>query len=134
MENSEIWVTDIFAWTILRFGHFEVDVMVFVDQAAHNEYIDDADDSTWGSWHPYPYKVDSEGHRKRDQPTLGRLGFVKGQMGVEVVFHEITHMLMFWVDMLGIGYDGYDEYIAKQSGRFAKDFYKWFYKEDLQDE
>jgi hypothetical protein len=106
--------------------------MVFVDQAAHNKYIDEADETTWGSWHPYPYKIDSMGNRKEGQHTLGRLGFVKGHMNVEVVSHEITHMLMFWVDMLGIDYDGYDEYIAKQVGTFYKDFYKWFYREELQ--
>ena len=127
--EEELCFEDVYAWTILSFGGYQVDVVVFVDKDAHDRYISG---DGWGSWHPYPYRIDSILARKDGQENLGRLGFVYRHISAKVVFHEMTHMQLMWADMLGIGYSEHDEYIAEAVGKFAGAFYAWFYKEELQ--
>lgn len=134
IDNSKVQIPfeDVYAFTVLQFDVYEINVVVFVDKEAIDRYLASIGvDGGWGCWSPYPYKINSMGSRAENQPYIGRLGFVKGHISAEVAFHEMQHIVNFWVDMLDIPVGDYDEYIASVAGKFAHKFYTWFYEEKL---
>lgn len=133
MIDQTIDEKDIYAFTQINYFDFKVDVIVFVDKAAHDKYIEDPEGP--GHWHSYPYRMNPLGVRSHEDIELGRLGFVKCNVNVNVVFHEITHManMIIGTSLMSLDMDAWDEWIARENGRFASKFYNWFYQEGLDD-
>jgi len=137
-EGVFIDFATVYDFTQMSFAEYLVDVVVFSNKEHHDDYLrqlnidEDEIESSWASWHSYPYKINGMGVRKEGQKNLGRLTFIAGSMNIEVVSHEIQHMINMWVDMdLANMIDEYDEHISIVTGRFYKRFYDWFYKVEL---
>lgn len=74
-----------------------------------------------------PYRVDLDTETPIIGKMFARIHLPITHVGAGIVAHEIQHLILFWIDVFGIGLPESEEYVCRITGDVTRRFWSSFY-------